>query len=248
MFGFDDFFGGIFGGGGRRRGSTRRGGPTRGVRSGDGRRTDARRNCRGRGENDRIHPAGSLRSVQRIGGGQRQPTGPLYHVRRHRAGRQRRRLLPDGLRLSAVPRQWAGHHQAVCKCKGSGRVPRKRSVKIKVPAGVHEGQGIRVAGEGEPGQHGGPNGDLYCYVRVKPHEFLERDGQNLIAVVPITLTQAALGATIEVPSLNGTQQLKIPREPSTAVCSAFEARGCPIFVRDTRATNWFRSRSRRRPI
>jgi molecular chaperone DnaJ len=96
------------------------------------------------------------------------------------------------------------------KCSGTARVPRKRVVNIKIPAGVHEGQGIRVANEGEPGQRGGPKGDLYCYVRIKPHDFLERDGNNLIAVVPISFTQAALGTTITVPSLNGTKSLKIP--------------------------------------
>jgi molecular chaperone DnaJ len=96
------------------------------------------------------------------------------------------------------------------KCKSTGRVPKKRVVEIKIPAGVHEGQGIRVANEGEPGRNGGPRGDLYCYVRIKPHEFLERDGNNLIAVVPISFTQAALGATIDVPSLDGPKQLKIP--------------------------------------
>jgi molecular chaperone DnaJ len=96
------------------------------------------------------------------------------------------------------------------KCKGSGRVPKKRVVNIKVPAGVHEGQGIRVANEGEPGHNGGPRGDLYCYVRITPHEFLQRDGNDLIAVVPISFTQAALGAMVDVPSLDGKKQLKIP--------------------------------------
>jgi molecular chaperone DnaJ len=111
-----------------------------------------------------------------------------------------------------------------CKsCRGSGRVPTKRTVTIKIPAGVHEGQGIRVAGEGEPGQANGPNGDLYCYVRVKAHEFLERDGNNLIAVVPISFTQAALGATIEVPSLDETRGLKVP--PGTQYGSVFRIKG-----------------------
>ena len=95
------------------------------------------------------------------------------------------------------------------KCKGTGRVPKKRIVSVKIPPGVHEGQGIRVGGEGEPGRSGGPRGDLYCYVRVKPHEFLERNGNDLIAVVPISFTQAALGTTIEVPSLDGPRSLNI---------------------------------------
>lgn len=96
------------------------------------------------------------------------------------------------------------------KCKGTGRIPKKRTITVKIPAGVHEGQGIRVAGEGEPGKLGGPRGDLYCYVRLQAHPFLMRDNSNLIAVVPISFTQATLGGSIEVPSLEGTRQLKIP--------------------------------------
>jgi len=109
------------------------------------------------------------------------------------------------------------------KCKGTGRVPKKRVVSVKIPAGVHEGQGVRVGGEGEPGRSGGPRGDLYCYIRIKPHEFLQRDGNSLIAVVPISFTQATLGATIEVPSLNGTKGLKIP--PGTQYGNIFRIRG-----------------------
>jgi molecular chaperone DnaJ len=109
------------------------------------------------------------------------------------------------------------------KCKGTGRVPKKRIVSVKIPAGVHEGQGVRVAGEGEPGRNGGPRGDLYCYVRIKPHEFLQRDGNNLVAVVPLSFTQAALGATIEVPSLNGPRGLRIP--PGTQYGSIFRIKG-----------------------
>jgi molecular chaperone DnaJ len=96
------------------------------------------------------------------------------------------------------------------KCRGSGKVPKKRLVTVKIPAGVHEGQSVRVAGEGEPGFNNGPRGDLYCYVKVKEHPFLQRDGVNLIATVPVSFTQAALGGTIEVPSLNGRRELKIP--------------------------------------
>jgi molecular chaperone DnaJ len=109
------------------------------------------------------------------------------------------------------------------QCKGTGHIPKKRIVTIKIPRGVHEGQGIRVANEGEPGRNGGPRGDLYCYVRIKPHEFLQRDGNNLIAVVPISFTQAALGATIDVPSLDGTKHLKIPA--GTQYGSVFRIKG-----------------------
>jgi molecular chaperone DnaJ len=96
------------------------------------------------------------------------------------------------------------------KCRGSGTIPQKRTLSVKIPAGVHEGQGVRVGGEGEPGRLGGPRGDLYCYVRVKAHAFLMRDGANLVVTVPLRFTQLALGDTIDVPTLDGTKQLKIP--------------------------------------
>jgi molecular chaperone DnaJ len=95
------------------------------------------------------------------------------------------------------------------KCKGKGQVPKKRKLSVKIPAGVHEGQGIRVTGEGEPGRMGGPRGDLYCYVRVKAHPFMMRDGSNLVVTVPLSFTQMALGAMIDVPTLETTRQLKI---------------------------------------
>jgi len=128
--------------------------------------------------------------------------------------------------VSTCP-QCKGHGEIItspCKnCRGVGHVPKKRIVNIKIPAGVHEGQAVRVADEGEPGKFGGPRGDLYCYVKIKPHEFLERDGNNLVAVVPISFTEAALGATIDVPSLNGAKQLKIP--PGTQFGSVFRIKG-----------------------
>jgi len=105
------------------------------------------------------------------------------------------------------------------KCRGTGQVPKQRTLEVKIPAGVHEGQGIRVNGEGEPGRGGGPRGDLYCYVRVKAHPFLMRDGNDLVCTVPISFTQAALGATIDVPTLDGTRQLRVP--PGTQHGSLF---------------------------
>jgi molecular chaperone DnaJ len=96
------------------------------------------------------------------------------------------------------------------KCRGTGQIPKKRTLSVKIPAGVHEGQGVRVGGEGEPGRLGGPRGDLYCYVRLKAHAFLMRDGSDLVVTVPLRFTQMALGDTIDVPTLDGTKQLKIP--------------------------------------
>jgi molecular chaperone DnaJ len=81
---------------------------------------------------------------------------------------------------------------------------------VHIPAGIQDGQAVRVAGEGEPSENGGARGDLHVYVRVKPHTFFERHGQELLCKVPISFTQAALGAKIEVPSLAGRVELKIP--------------------------------------
>jgi molecular chaperone DnaJ len=113
------------------------------------------------------------------------------------------------------------------KCRGTGRVAKKRVVSIKVPAGVHEGQAVRVSSEGEPGRRGGARGDLYCYVRIKPHDFLQREGSDLIAIVPISFTQAALGATITVPSLNGTRELKIPAGTQYGSIFRIKGKGLP---------------------
>jgi len=94
---------------------------------------------------------------------------------------------------------------------------------VKIPPGVHEGQAIRINGEGEPGRFGGPRGDLYCYVRIKAHPFLMRKDSDLMVTVPLSFTQLALGTTIDVPTLNGTRKLKIPA--GTQHGSIFRIRG-----------------------
>jgi molecular chaperone DnaJ len=221
MFGFEDLFGSIFGGRSRRSG--RRAGPTRGydlettveltlndIATGTEKtiefaRQDICSECDGNG-----YPRGTApgRCPGCGGSGQIARGGGFFQM------------------VSTCP-QCRGSGQIITnlckKCKGTGRVPKKRIVNIKIPAGVHEGQGVRVANEGEPGRNGGPRGDLYCYVRTKPHEFLERDGNNVIAVVPISFTQAALGAAIDVPSLDGKKQLNIPA--GTQYGSVFRIKG-----------------------
>jgi molecular chaperone DnaJ len=220
MFGLDDLLGGIFNGRGRR---TRRGGPTRGydlettveltlddIAKGTEKtieftRRDICPECSGNGSAKGTTPD----KCSACGGtGQVASRGGFFQM------------------VSTCP-QCRGSGQVITnpckKCKGTGRVPKKRIVNIKIPQGVHEGQGIRVASEGEPGRGGGPRGDLYCYVKVKRHEFLERDGNNLVATVPISFTQAALGTTIDVPSLNGKRGLKIPS--GTQYGSIFRIKG-----------------------
>ncbi len=96
-------------------------------------------------------------------------------------------------------------------CRGAGLVTKNRVVTVRIPAGIHEGQAIRVRGEGEPGENGAPRGDLHCYVRVKPHTFLERHNNDVICRMPISFSQAALGAKVEVPTLTGRAALTIPQ-------------------------------------
>ncbi len=95
-------------------------------------------------------------------------------------------------------------------CRGSGRVMRDRVVTVRIPPGIHDGQAVRLRGEGEPGENGADRGDLHCYVRVTPHPFLERNGNDLVCRMPISFTQAALGAVVEAPTLTGKAELKIP--------------------------------------
>lgn len=111
-------------------------------------------------------------------------------------------------------------------CNGKGKVRRTRKLAIKIPAGVDTGSRIRLAGEGEAGSRGGPNGDLYVYIEVKPHKFFERNGEDLFMEMPVTFIQAALGDEIKVPTLEGSASLKIPE--GTQTHTLFRMRGLGI--------------------
>ena len=102
-------------------------------------------------------------------------------------------------------------------CGGSGRTRKKRTVTVKVPAGIDDGQTIIMNGQGEPGQRGGPNGDLYIVVGVKPHKLFKRDGFNLLLDFPISFVTATLGGDVEVPTLSGPIKYRIPEgtQPGT---------------------------------
>ena len=95
-------------------------------------------------------------------------------------------------------------------CHGTGTEQRKRSLEVSIPAGVDNGNRIRISGEGEPGGPGGINGDLFVEVVVKPHDIFERDGADLYMDVPISFPDAALGTKIEIPTLDGRVNLSIP--------------------------------------
>jgi molecular chaperone DnaJ len=109
------------------------------------------------------------------------------------------------------------------KCHGQGRVEERKTLSVKVPAGVDTGDRIRLAGEGEGGENGGPSGDLYVQIHVRQHPIFTRDENNLYCEVPISFVTAALGGDLEVPTLNGRVNLKIPSETQTG--KMFRVRG-----------------------
>jgi molecular chaperone DnaJ len=95
-------------------------------------------------------------------------------------------------------------------CSGQGRIKRTKTLEVKIPAGINEGMRIRSAGNGEPGTNGGPPGDLYIEIRIKQHDIFERDGDDLHCTIPVGMTTAALGGTIEVPTLGGKAEIELP--------------------------------------
>lgn len=95
-------------------------------------------------------------------------------------------------------------------CEGQGLVKRGKKVSLKIPAGVDSGARMRLRGEGEGGRRGGPAGDLYVILHVQPHEFFQREGQEILCSIPLSFTQAALGCTLEIPTIHGPEKLTIP--------------------------------------
>lgn len=95
-------------------------------------------------------------------------------------------------------------------CQGQGLVRRSRKVALKIPAGVDSGARMRLRGEGEGGRRGGPSGDLYVILHVEPHEFFQREGHDIYCTIPLSFTQAALGCSLEVPTVHGPHKLKVP--------------------------------------
>ncbi|MGH1399478.1 MAG: molecular chaperone DnaJ, partial [Alphaproteobacteria bacterium] len=120
-------------------------------------------------------------------------------------------------------------------CHGEGRVQKQKSLKIKVPAGVDTGRRIRLGGEGEAGFRGGPKGDLYVLLAIKPHKFFKRDGANLYCRIPIPMTKAALGGDVEVPTIEGkTSQVKIPAGTQTGQQFRLRGKGMNLLQSDNR--------------
>ncbi len=110
-------------------------------------------------------------------------------------------------------------------CEGLGRVKRQKTLEVKIPAGIEDGMRIRSAGNGEPGMNGGPPGDLYVEVRIKAHEVFQRDADDLHCEIPISITRAALGGVVQVPTLGGSAEIELPEGTQTGKTFRLRSKG-----------------------
>ena len=114
-------------------------------------------------------------------------------------------------------------------CNGAARVSREKTLSVNIPAGVEDGTRIRLAGEGESGLRGGPAGDLYIFLSIKPHGFFQRDGADVFCKVPISMVTAALGGQVDVPSLDGQMsRVKVPEGTETGRQFRLKGKGMPV--------------------
>jgi molecular chaperone DnaJ len=121
-----------------------------------------------------------------------------------------------------------GKLHTVCRnCGGEGRVAKMETLDVRIPPGAQTGSRVRVAGRGNAGLHGGPPGDLYIVMRVEPHPFFERRGDDLFTVVPITVPEASLGAKVEVPTIDGRAQVRIPPGTNSGKKLRLREKGAP---------------------
>lgn len=112
-------------------------------------------------------------------------------------------------------------------CRAQGRVVRERKIEVKIPPGVEDGSRLRVAGAGEAGLRGGPSGDLYVLLKVRPHKQFQRDGADLVTEVPLNMAEAALGTEVEVPTLDGKASMRIPEGTQPGTTFRLKSRGMP---------------------
>jgi molecular chaperone DnaJ len=181
---------------------------------------DACERCRGNG----AEPGTRITTCGRCGG-----AGMLQAVSRSPFGQVMRQVPCDVCggdgRVPETPCE---------RCDGRGREVRRRTVAVDVPAGIADGQRIRLSGHGHAGERGGPAGDLYVRVHVRPDERFVRDGDNLVTVLDVSPPQAALGAELEVPSLDGSHQVQLPAGTQPGEILRVRGQGMPVLRRPGR--------------
>ncbi|MFC4346666.1 molecular chaperone DnaJ [Kordiimonas lipolytica] len=223
---FEEFFGDFMGGGGRRRQG--RGGPGRG--------SDLRFNMEitledaFRGKEDKIRVPTSV-ACEPCGGSGAEP-GSKPEVCDTCGGAGKVRASQGFFMVERTCPKCQGNGSTItnpCKsCSGAGRVRKEKTLQVKIPKGVEEGTRIRLAGEGEAGSRGGPAGDLYIFLTIKPHPLFKRDGDMLYCQVPIPMTKATLGGQIEVPTIEGKRaRIKIPEGTQSGRQFRLKGKGMP---------------------
>jgi DnaJ-class molecular chaperone len=161
------------------------------------------------------------------GGGGSTPRGGGFNFRQRRSARKGQDVeQPIEISLAESIRGATRALQMVISDPMT-RSQHQRNVTVKIPAGVREGARVRVKEQGAPGENGGPNGDLYLKIRIAPHPFWKREGDNLHCEVPVTFAEAALGATIEVPTAGGLVKMKIPAGTQSGQTFRLSGRGVP---------------------
>jgi molecular chaperone DnaJ len=221
---FDDIFGGAFGGG----------------------RGRARQSARGFDLETRIElnlqevAAGAEKTIdferqdrceQCAGSGAKPGTAPIVCLQCGGQGRVAQQGFGGMFRMVVACPNCRGRGTVIrdhCPgCGGTGRQLRKRTVAVKIPAGVHDGQAVRVTGEGEAGENGAPPGDLHVYIVVREHPVFSRHNNDLVCQVPISFSEAALGARIEVPTLKGVESMDVPAGTQHGEVFKLKGRGLP---------------------
>ncbi len=208
---FADILGGMFGFGDLFGGGRRRGGPQRGADLRYDLEISFEESAKGTETTIQIPRQETCETCSGSGARQGIVAERVLAVPRARAGPVPAGLLHGRSYLSPVPRAPARSITKPCQtCRGAGRVSHDRKLTVKIPAGIADGQQLRLQGEGEAGAAGGPAGHLYVVVHVHEHEFFRRDGLNLFCEIPVNFTTLALGGEIVVPTLDGPDSVKVP--------------------------------------
>ncbi|WP_376709513.1 molecular chaperone DnaJ [Pseudochrobactrum lubricantis] len=227
---FEDIFGDVMGGGRNRRS----GGRERGA--------DLRYNMEVTleeayaGKTAQISVPGSISCEECTGTGAKKGTQPVTCTTCGGAGRVR--VAQGFFSVERTCHTCNGRGQMIkdpCpKCDGAGRISQERNLSVNIPAGIEDGTRIRLTGEGEAGTRGGPSGDLYIFLSIKPHEFFQRDGSDLYCKVPISMATAALGGQFEVATLDGTQtRVKVPEGTQNSKQFRLKGKGMPVLRQQT---------------
>ena len=217
---FGDVFGDIFGGGG---GGRARGGPQRGSDLRYNLEVDLEEAVRGTSTKIRIPTLVACKPCD--GSGAKPGSKPVSCKTCGGVGQVRMQQGFFAVQQACPTCRGKGTiiSDPCTSCRGHGRVEEEKTLAVKIPPGVDNGDRIRLAGEGEAGTDGGPSGDLYVQIAVRAHKIFERDGKNLYCEVPISFVDAALGGELEVPTLDGKVMLKVPEETQTG--KLFRLRG-----------------------